>query len=222
MGASKISVYLLDDHELVREGIRNLLKKELNVALVGDTGNAEIAIEEINKLDPDVVILDIYLHESKVNGLDVAQQIKASMPDKPIIILTGTDSILPAVEALENDICSFITKECSKKVLIEAIKLASDGINVWDRKMLHGAVKYISKHATRGEIEEQTSVPCLDNLTANEIRVFELLRKGYSNKDICRELKYSDASTKKYVHNCIQKLGVKSRVQVALVETQEI
>ena len=213
-------MYLVDDHEVVREGLRVMLQKDSGITFVGDTADAAQAIEEVRQLDPDVVILDIRLQGSSLDGFEIARQIKASTPDKPIIMLTGYDSELYMAEALRTDVSGFITKERSRRVLSAAIKLAAEGITVWDRRLLNRAVKYISKHAERQITDTESAIGFGEELTDKEQDVLRFLEKGYSNKDICKELHFSDASVKKHVHNCMKKLGAENRTQTALIARQ--
>jgi len=220
MDKTTISVYLLDDHEVVREGIRNLLQKEPSITLVGDTGNPVTAIEEILRMEPDVVVLDICLHSAGMSGFEVGQAIRQEKPDQAIIMLTGFDSQLYATEALTMGASGFVTKERSRRILSLAIQLASEGLSLWDTDLLNNAVKRLSKGSVIMGRDSALKVHAAE-LNANEMKVFQLLKKGYSNKEICKELNFSDASVKKYVHNCIKKLGKSNRVQVALTGSQD-
>lgn len=215
-----ITVYLLDDHEVVREGIRNLLQKEPAITLVGDTGNPATAIEEILTLMPDVALLDICLHSPEMSGFEVGQTIRKENPDQAIIMLTGFDSQLYATEALAMGASGFVTKERSRRILCLAIQLAAEGLSLWDSDLLNNAVKRISKGSGNTGHASGLNAPAAE-LNVNEMKVFQLLKRGHSNKEISKELQLSDATVKKYVHNCISKLGKHNRVQVALMGSQD-
>ncbi|MGI2336650.1 MAG: response regulator [Dehalogenimonas sp.] len=221
METSIITVYLVEDHDLVREGIRTMLQRERGFKIVGDTADPFQAIREINEINPRVTILDINFHESSLNGFDVVKQLKEANTETRILLLTGFNSNLYISEALRLEVCGLITKERSQSLLVKAIQLVAEGISVWDTCSIIQNAKIISRQNKRENAESKAIFESQVGLTFRELKVVQLLDKGYSNKQISKELGYSEASTKKYVHACIRKLGVKNRVQVALSTHQD-
>ncbi|MEA2122559.1 response regulator transcription factor [Dehalococcoides mccartyi] len=132
--AKVVKIVLIDDHEIVRCGLANMLKDEPHILLVGDASNAEDGLSIIAKTNPDVVLLDIQLNNSEIDGFSLVKIIKTQTPDRVVIMLTGFDSELYLTEALRNKVDGFILKELPQTLLVCAIKMACYGISVWDTK----------------------------------------------------------------------------------------
>ncbi|KSV18851.1 chemotaxis protein CheY [Dehalococcoides mccartyi] len=214
--AKVVKIVLIDDHEIVRCGLANMLKDEPHILLVGDASNAEDGLSIIAKTNPDVVLLDIQLNNSGIDGFSLVKIIKTQTPDRVVIMLTGFDSELYLTEALRNKVDGFILKELPQTLLVCAIKMACYGISVWDTKILYRALANI-QNPKEGDMEYLVSSKFGLELTDKEKAVFRLLAKGYSNKDIGSGLNYRPSTVKKYVYTCMKKLGVRNRTQLAIL-----
>ncbi|ACZ62472.1 response regulator transcription factor [Dehalococcoides mccartyi] len=212
-----IKVVLIDDHEIVRQGLATMLQKEADICLVGDASDSSSGLDIIEKTNPDVVLLDIQLGNSDIDGFALAKKIKSKSPNRVVIMLTGFDSELYLTEALKSKVNGFILKEHPRLILACAIRMAYSGISIWDTKILYRALTNISKPK-----EEIADAPLVHkkfgtDLTDRERTILNLLAKGYSNKDIGQKLDYTQTTVKKYVYNCMKKLGVSNRTQLAIL-----
>jgi len=213
-----IRVFLVDDHDIVREGLGALFLKEPDIELVGEAASGQEAIDKYAGLHPDVVLLDIHLPDK--DGFEIARVIKKASPEQIILMFSGYDSELYLADAIWTNINGFITKEHSKEIMGQAIRLAIKGVDIWDHNLLSRALKSITHYPSERTIAV-SSVKQVYQLTKQEQLILGLLAKGYSNKEICKELNYTPPSVKKYVHTCMTKLGVSNRTQAALLARRE-
>ncbi|AQU02588.1 MULTISPECIES: response regulator transcription factor [Dehalococcoides] len=212
-----ISVVIIDDHEIVRQGLMAMLRREDGLCLVGDASDAVTGLKLIDATNPDVVLLDIQLNNSDMDGFSLAKQIKSKSPDKIVIMLTGFDSALYLIESIRTRLDGFVLKEQSGAIIAGAIKMAYAGVGAWDTRILHRALVNRLKAHTGDTIDNLGNIKADIDLNDKERMVFNLLARGYSNKDIESTLKYTASTVKKYVYTCMKKFGVSNRTQLALI-----
>jgi DNA-binding NarL/FixJ family response regulator len=213
-----IKVVLIDDHEVVRHGLQTMLQKEKDIKIVGQAADSLGGYSLVRELNPDVVLLDIQLGGSDMDGFSLLQKIRSEYPAMSILLLTGYDSELYLTEAIKAKADGFILKEHPRSVMASAIRMVCAGLCVWDTRVFYRAMGNMSRHLKEPSINGRY----VDDkfgavLTDKERLVFQLLAKGFCNKDIGNQLKYTSATVKKYVYRCMKKLGVSNRTQLAVL-----
>jgi DNA-binding NarL/FixJ family response regulator len=205
MMASMISVFLLDDHEVVRRGIAAALDAESDLCVVGEAGTADEALAGIREIVPDVAVLDVRLGDGEHNGIDVCRSITTEFPSVKVLILTSFDSDRALVDAGLAGASGFILKQIRSNELVDAIRGIAEG-----RRYLDDAERRLAERRLR-ESEEGR----LDDLTAQERRIFDLIGEGYTNRQIAREMYLAEKTVKNYVSNLLAKLGMSRRTEAA-------
>jgi len=200
-----IRVFLLDDHEVVRRGIAAALEAEEDLVVVGEASTADEAVAGIREHGPDVAVLDVRLGEDGHNGIDVCRQITTEFPDVHVLILTSFDSDRAIVDAGLAGAAGFILKQIRSTELVEAIRGVAAG-----RQYLDDAEVRLASRRLRDSEEGR-----LDDLTAQERRIFDLIGEGYTNRQIAQEMYLAEKTVKNYVSNLLAKLGMARRTEAA-------
>lgn len=211
MSETKIKILIVDDHAVVRKGIRALLATETDLEVIGEAVDGEQAVALYQDLNPDLLLLDLIM--PKVNGIEVIKQIKGDHPDAKILVLTSfaaDDQVFPAIKA---GALGYLLKDTDPDDLITAIHQVYLGESSLSptvaRKVLeevfHPAQKPLSP----------------DPLTNREVDVLQVLAKGKSNRDIAEELSISETTVRTHVSNILGKLHLASRTEAALYALKE-
>jgi two-component system, NarL family, response regulator DevR len=208
--AEPIRVYLLDDHEVVRRGIRNLLEDEGDIEVVGESGLAEEATHRIPALRPHVAILDGKLPDG--SGIDVCRDVRSVDPSIAVLILTSFDDDDALFSAIMAGAAGYVLKQVRGTDLVETVRQVAAG-----RSMLDPAV-------TAQVLERVRSGPrtnsMLDRLAPHEQRILDLIGEGLTNRQIATSLGLTEKTVKNYVSSLLAKLGVESRTQAAIFVTR--
>ena len=197
-----IRVLIVDDHELVREGTRQLLERDGGIDVVAALGSAEEALEAIERLEPDVALVDVNL--PAMNGLELAALVISNQPEVRILILSAYDEHAYIAEAIEIGVAGYLLKTASAKELTDAVNAVFEGVFVLDRQ--------VSKQLVR---RHESTPHTVGFLTPRETEVLELLAQGRTNKQIAVELELGIRTVEGYVSNVLGKLGVSSRTEAA-------
>jgi two-component system response regulator DevR len=200
-----IRVFLLDDHEVVRRGIAAALDAESDLTVVGEAGTADEAMAGLREHTPDVAVLDVRLGDGEHNGIDVCRQITTEFPDIKVLILTSFDSDRAIVDAGLAGAAGFILKQIRSNELVDAIRGVADG-----RQYLDDAEIRLASRRLRDSEEGR-----LDDLTAQERRIFDLIGEGCTNRQIAQEMYLAEKTVKNYVSNLLAKLGMSRRTEAA-------
>jgi NarL family two-component system response regulator LiaR len=203
--ASKVRVMVVDDHAIVREGLRNFLEMLPDIDLVGEAANGEEALAVATRVNPDVVLLDLVM--PVMDGIEAVGRLRAQSPQVKVIVLTSfsdDDKLYPAIKA---GACAYLLKDVGPKELAEAIRAAARG-----EMRLHPEVTKRLMNGIAGQPGETPAEP----LTARELEVLGCLGRGLSNKEIGAELFISEKTVKTHVSNILGKLGLPDRTQAAL------
>lgn len=200
-----IRVFLLDDHEVVRRGIAAALEAESDLTVVGEAGTADEAIAGIRDRTPDVAVLDVRLGEGEHNGIEVCREITTEFPDVKVLILTSFDSDRALVDAGLAGASGFILKQIRSNELVDAIRGVAEG-----RRYLDDAEVRLASRRLRDSEEGR-----LEDLTAQERRIFDLIGEGYTNRQIAQEMYLAEKTVKNYVSNLLAKLGMSRRTEAA-------
>ena len=210
---TKIKLFLVDDHPVVREGLRAMLSGEPTMDLVGEASSGEEAVDRIKELGPDVVLMDIRM--SGMSGIEAARHVKDESPTTSIIMLTMYDSEMYVVDAIRCGAAGFLTKDCSRELLCHAIRAVVNGGTLVRSGLLRQAIQGLIQ--APGESKERGDPSLMSRLTQRERQVLRLLAQGLGNKTICARLNVAEVTVKKHVQNIIGKLGVSDRTHAAII-----
>lgn len=204
-----INVLIVDDHALIREGLRQLFTLEEHIHVVGEAANGFEAIEKIHQLSPDVVLLDIHL--PVVDGIAVTRQITHQFPNVAVIILTVHRQNQQIVDAMRNGARGYLLKNSSAHEVAEAIKVVHEGGTVVSPVLTEAIVNEL-----RRQPEQGNNGHSLAQLSEKELEIVRYLASGLSNKEIADRLSYSEKTVKNYLSIIFQKLHLRDRTQVAI------
>ena len=205
--ADTISVFLLDDHEVVRRGIRDLLEAETGFKVVGETGSALEAIRRIPALKPRVAVLDARLPDG--SGIDVCREARSVDPSIQALILTSFDDDEALFTAIMAGAAGYILKEVSGGDLVDSIRRVAAGQSLLDPAVTQRVLDRLRQGSD--EPEE------LRSLTEQERRVLALIAEGLTNKQIGDRLFLAEKTVKNYVSSLLSKLGLERRTQAAVL-----
>ncbi|MCW2787810.1 MAG: DNA-binding response regulator [Aeromicrobium sp.] len=200
-------VFLLDDHEVVRAGLRQLLESSGDIAVVGDADTASAALARIPALRPDVAVLDARLPDG--SGIEVCRAIRSSYPDIKVIILTSFDDDEALFASIMAGAAGYVLKQVTGQDLIAAVHHVADGGSLLDPSVTAKVMDRLRDGAP-GEPEE------LKSLTAQERRILELVAEGLTNRQIGERLFLAEKTVKNYMSNVLAKLGLERRTQAAV------
>ncbi|MCW2823205.1 MAG: DNA-binding response regulator [Aeromicrobium sp.] len=200
-------VFLLDDHEVVRAGLRQLLESSGGIEVVGDADTASAALARIPALRPDVAVLDARLPDG--SGIEVCRAIRSSYPDIKVIILTSFDDDEALFASIMAGAAGYVLKQVTGQDLIAAVHHVADGGSLLDPSVTAKVMDRLRDGAP-GEPEE------LKSLTAQERRILELVAEGLTNRQIGERLFLAEKTVKNYMSNVLAKLGLERRTQAAV------
>lgn len=206
-----IKVLVVDDHSVVRRGIRSFLDTVDDIQVVGEAANGEEAVDAFEELSPDVILMDLVM--PVLNGTEAIRRIRKRKPDARILVLTSfgsDDKLFPAVKA---GALGYLLKETEPEDLVRAIREAAAG-----RAALNPAV---ARRLLREFTKEHGFLPPPDPLTEREVEVLRTLTLGLSNESIGERLFISEATVRTHVSNILGKLHLENRTQAALYALKE-
>jgi two-component system, NarL family, response regulator DevR len=202
-----IRVLLVDDHEVIRVGLRTVFGQTQGVTVVGEAGTMADAVLQAQRLKPDVILMDVRLPDG--SGVDACREILAALPETRVIFLTSyadDDSVLAAVLAGAQ---GYVLKEIDSPALLEAIRSVAKGQSILDSSVTERALRWL-----RG-LHDLPATSGTDQLSSQEERVVALVAEGKTNKEIAVALGLSDKTVKNYLANVFQKLRITRRAQAA-------
>ncbi len=202
-----IRVLIVDDHEVVRVGLRTLLGRFPSVEVVGDAGSVESALTETQRLQPDVVLLDVRLGDG--SGFEVCRQIQKMTGDIHVLILTSFADDDVVFQSLSAGADGYLLKEIDSEGLVRAIEKVALGQSVLDPAVTGRVIGRIKGLASPVEKDR------LESLSSQEKKVLALVAEGKTNKEIAAVLGLSDKTIKNYFSNILDKLQLSRRSQAA-------
>jgi two-component system response regulator DevR len=203
-----IKIFLLDDHEVVRQGVKAALEAEDDMTVVGEAADAAHAIKAVGACAPDVAVLDVRLGDG--NGIDVCRQISSDFPDVKSLILTSFDSDRALVDAGLAGAAGFVLKQIRSAELIDAIRKVAGG-----RQILDDAEVRMAMRRLRDSEEGR-----LFDLTPQEQHIFDYIGDGMTNRQIAQEMYLAEKTVKNYVSNLLAKLGMSRRTEAAALSAR--
>ena len=203
---SQIRVFLLDDHEVVRRGVRELLEAEADIAVVGEADTAETAIARIPAARPDVALLDVRLPDG--DGIDVCREIRSRDPDVACIMLTSFSDDEALFQAILAGASGYLLKQIRGTDIVDAVRRVAAGQSLLDPAVTNRVLERL-RHPPE-EVER------LARLTPQERRILMLIADGLTNRQIANEVHLAEKTVKNYVSNLLAKLGMERRTQAAV------
>jgi len=204
---TKIRILLAEDHAIMREGVREFIKREADMEVVGEAGDGEEAVKLAVQLKPDVIVMDIRM--PKLNGIEATKQIKSQLPNTAILILTAYDSDQYIFALLDAGAAGYLLKGIRTHELIDAIRAVYAGESVLHPVIASRVIRRVVTPATTGS-------KGFEPLSDREMEILKIAAKGVSNKDIAEQLFLSPRTVQVHLGNIFNKLGVASRTEAVL------
>jgi NarL family two-component system response regulator LiaR len=206
--AEKIKILIVDDHQVVRHGLRTFLELHDDIVVVGEAGDGATAVEMVQEFEPDIVLMDLVMPD--LDGIAATRQVTSLGTHTKVIALTSfteDDKVFPAIQAGAS---SYLLKDVSPDDLVEAIRAVHRG-----EARLHPDIarKLMEQVARQAGPSHEAPV---DDLTEREREVIRLVAQGCSNSEIAQALVISDKTVKTHVSNILSKLGLQDRTQLAI------
>ena len=200
-----IRVFLLDDHEIVRRGLADLIGLEKDMEVVGEAGSVHDALVRIPATRPDVAVLDVRLPDG--SGVEVCREIRSTMPEVSALMLTSYSDDEALFDAIMAGAAGYVLKEIRGNDLIEAIRQVAAGNSLLDPI----ATARVLERMRNGDGHD----PRLDALSEQERRILELIGEGMTNRQIGEQMHLAEKTVKNYVSSLFAKLGMERRTQAA-------
>ena len=205
--ADELRVVLVDDHEIVRQGLKALLEAEEDITVIGEAGGGKQAVEVVRSYKPDVVVMDVRMPEG--GGVEACREIRDQTPETHVIMLTSFSDD----EALFNSIMAgasgFVLKQIRGGDLVEAIRTVGRGESLLDP----GVTERVLERLRKAKFDDQD--PKLARLSPQEERILDMIGEGLTNRQIAERIHLSDKTVKNYVSTILQKLEVARRAEAA-------
>ena len=203
----KIRLLLVDDHTVVRQGLKMVLSLEPDLDVVGEAGNGQEAVAQVAKLNPQVVLMDLLM--PVMDGVSAIRAIKKSDPEIEVVALTSVLEDRLVIDAVEAGAAGYLLKESGPAELVEAIRAAAKG-----EVRLH-------PKAQQRLIKEVRTPEMRESLTERETETLRFVAKGHANKEIAELMGVSEVTIKTHVSSVLSKLNLSSRTQAALFALKE-
>jgi DNA-binding NarL/FixJ family response regulator len=205
-----IRVFLLDDHEVVRRGVHELLELSDDLVVVGEAGTAAEALTRIPVLRPDVAVLDVRLPDG--DGVTLCRELRAQLPELRCLMLTSFADDEALLDAIVAGAAGYVLKQVRGSDLVGAIRTVASGQSLLDAK---AAARALERLQVRADVDDPISA-----LTQQERRTLELIGEGLTNRQIGERLFLAEKTVKNYVSSLLGKLGMQRRTQAAVLASQ--
>ena len=213
-GAKGVRMLIVDDHAMVRSGLRYMLSKEPDLKVVGEAANGREALTLCRDLRPDLVLMDVNLPDT--DGLTVTQAVKREYPGIGVIIVTVHENPDYLLRALKAGASGYILKDAARSEVLAAVRQALDGGTPLDSELAARLLRQVASEDVQGLPERRRDEPLNEPLTGRELEVLRLLAQGHTNQQIAQALLFSVHTVKAHVRRIIAKLGVSDRTQAAV------
>lgn len=208
MKHARITLLIVDDHEVVRQGLQTLLELESDFRVVGEAASVAEAVRETARIKPNVVLLDMKLPDG--SGVAACRQILVNTPATRVLMLTSFSDDAMVVEAVQSGAHGYALKDVRTQDLIQAIRTVASGLGYLDPRIAQRTLHWIRNrtHSDLGHASNQH-----ERLSPQERAILPLLAEGKTNKEIANSLKLSDKTVKNYLANIFDKLQVRRRTE---------
>lgn len=204
-----VNVMLVDDHEVVLEGLIRILEKQGGIKIVSVARSAEEALEKIGRFPPDVIIVDIQL--PGMNGIELIKRVKSQYPEIEAITLTVFDDEQFAKQAIKAGAIGYVIKDAAKEELVKAVRAAAKGESLISTSVARKLIEEISEPSGKKKRDEG-----YEGLSQRELDVIKLMARGYNNRQIADILFISEHTVKVHIRNIFRKIGVTDRTNAVL------
>ncbi|MFH8801235.1 response regulator [Streptomyces sp. NPDC017936] len=208
-----IRVFLLDDHEVVRRGVRDLLNDEPDITVVGEAGTVEQALVRVPALRPQVAVLDVRLPDG--DGVTVCRELRSHMPDLACLMLTSFDDEEALLDSIMAGASGYVLKQIQGTDLVSAVRTVARGQSLLDASATTRLMARL-----RGGQQKEEEPDALPGLTEREREILALIGEGMTNRQIGQRLYLAEKTVKNHISRLLAKLGVERRVQAAVIATQ--
>jgi DNA-binding NarL/FixJ family response regulator len=206
-----IRVFLLDDHEVVRRGLADLLEDEPDISVIGDAGTVDHALARGPALRPDVAVLDVRLPDG--DGISVCRELRSQMPELACLMLTSFDDEEALLDAIMAGASGYVLKQIKGSDLVSAVRTVASG-----QSMLDPATTARLMRSLRADPQDAPAVPSeLASLSPRERDILALIGEGPTNREIGMRRFVSEKTVKNHISRLLAKLGVQRRVQAAVI-----
>ncbi|MCW2723663.1 MAG: DNA-binding response regulator [Frankiales bacterium] len=204
-----IRVFLLDDHEVVRRGVRELLEAEADIEVVGEAGTAAEALARVPVTRPDVAVLDVRLPDG--DGVSVCRELRSEHPELACLMLTSFGDDEALFDAILAGAAGYVLKQIRGADLVGAVRTVAAGGSLLDPR---------ATAAVMARMRAPKTADPLAALTEQERRILDLIGEGLTNREIGQRMFLAEKTVKNYVSNLLSKLGLQRRTQVAVLATE--
>jgi len=209
-----ISVFLLDDHEVVRRGVKDLLEAEGDIVVVGEASTAAEAMARVPALRPAVAVLDVRLPDG--DGVSVCRELRSKMPELGCLMLTSFADDDALYDAILAGASGYVLKQIKANDLITAVRTIAEGGSLLDAKTTARVMQRLRDEAVARERKDPLAA-----LTEQERRILDLIGEGLTNRQIGERMFLAEKTVKNYVSSLLAKLGLERRTQAAILATEQ-
>ncbi|MDX3451702.1 response regulator transcription factor [Streptomyces sp. ME02-8801-2C] len=208
-----IRVFLLDDHEVVRRGVHDLLNDEPDITVVGEAGTVEQALVRVPALRPQVAVLDVRLPDG--DGVSVCRELRSHMPELACLMLTSFDDEEALLDSIMAGASGYVLKQIQGSDLVSAVRTVAAGQSLLDPS---ATTRLMARLRQDRQPEEKPDA--LPGLTDREREILALIGEGLTNRQIGQRLYLAEKTVKNHISRLLAKLGVERRIQAAVIATQ--
>ncbi|WP_406270876.1 response regulator transcription factor [Actinacidiphila glaucinigra] len=210
-----IRVFLVDDHEVVRRGLHDLLDAEPDIEVAGEAGTVDHALARAPALRPDVAILDVRLPDG--DGIGVCRELRSRMPGLACLMLTSFDDDDALLDAIMAGAAGYVLKQIKGSDLVSAVRTVASGQSMLDPATTARLMNSLREQEQPPEPQDEA----LAGLTPREREILELIGEGLTNRQIGQRLFLSEKTVKNHISRMLGKLGVERRIQAAVLATRQ-
>jgi DNA-binding NarL/FixJ family response regulator len=202
-----LSLLIVDDHEVVRQGLVALLDRREGFQVVAEAGTAAEAVEQARRFQPDIVVMDVRLPDG--TGIEACREIRAELPSTRVVMLTSYPDEEAVLSAIVAGAAGYLLKQIRARDLVAALEAVGRGGSLLDPAVTEKVLDRVRRMATGGVTDE------LAQLTVQERKILALVAEGKTNKEIAADVFLSDKTVKNYVSSILSKLNLERRAQAA-------
>lgn len=205
-----INLFIVDDHQIFRDGLKLLFENTGDIAVVGEAESGETALSQLSDMTPDLILMDIQM--SGLNGIETTRQVKAMHPEANILMLTMFEDDQSVFAAMRAGALGYVLKGIGHEEMLRTVHVAAAGGAVFSPKVANHIIQWFVQSAEQSAEETAVKLPAL---TTREREVLELLAVGLDNSVIAERLTVTSKTVRNYVSHLLKKLEVKDRLEAA-------